>query len=170
MERIYLVMAALFAAFAPAASADDTPSPAAGPAPLVKIINFTADWCPNCRIVDPRIDEVLERQSPGEFELVELDMTDTWRASDEEKMAVFADVIRTADAHKAGYLWDWYGGRTGISVLIAADTGEPISCITAALDTDQIDFRFAEARILALRAPAGLRKPEGPACPPPMNG
>ncbi len=146
--------------------------PAAQPdsGPIVKIINFTADWCPNCRIVDPRIDEVLERQTPGEFELVELDMTKTWRASDEEKMAVFADVIRTADAHQAGYLWDWYGGRTGISVLIAADTGEPISCITAALDTDQIDFRFAEARILTLRAPAGLRKPEGPACPPPMNG
>ncbi|MEL6754105.1 MAG: thioredoxin family protein [Pseudomonadota bacterium] len=162
-----VAFAALVFGFAHAELAD---RPEAEPDPIVKIINFTADWCPNCRIVDPRIDEVLERQVEGEFELVELDMTRTWRASDEEKMAVFADVIRTADAHKAGYLWDWYGGRTGITVLIAADTGEPISCITAALDTDQIDFRFAEARILALRAPPGARKPDGPACPPPMNG
>lgn len=144
-------------------------TPLARAEPVVKIINFTADWCPNCQIVDPRIAEVLERQTEGEFEYIELDMTETKRTDEDTRNRVLAEAIRTADAHQAGYLWDWYGGYTGIAVLIAADNGEPISCVNRVMDVDEIDFRFAEARILALRAPAGARKPQGPDCPPPMN-
>lgn len=157
-----VLLAALFAGLALLA-------PRASAEPIVKVINFTADWCPNCQILDPRIAEVLERQAEGEFEYIELDMTRTVRASEETRMEVFADAIRTADSHQAGYLWDWYGGITGMAVLIAADNGEPISCLNRGLSVEDIDFRFAEARILALRAPAGARKPQGPDCPPPMN-
>lgn len=135
--------------------------------PVVKIINFTADWCPNCRIVDPRIDEALARLDSTDFELVEVDMTDTKRVPDEVRDATVIEAIRLVDSHQAGYVWDWYGGLTGISTVIAADNGEPISCIAAQLSVDEIEFRLTEARILALRAPAGMRKPQGPDCPHP---
>ncbi len=137
--------------------------------PVVKVINFTAEWCPNCRIVDPRIDEAIKRFPDDEIELVDLDMTETWRAGDEKKLRVFADAIRLADSHQAGYLWDWYGGVTGLSAIISADNGEPISCINRALSVDEIEFRLKEAKVLTLKAPAGRRKPQGPDCPPPMN-
>ncbi|NBC20892.1 MAG: thiol reductase thioredoxin [Alphaproteobacteria bacterium] len=152
------------------AGAQEGGAPAPADEPVIKVINFTADWCPNCRIVDPRIDEAIARFPDGQIELVELDMTDTKRAGDEKKLRVFADAIRLADRHQAAYLWDWYGGVTGLSAIISADNGEPISCINRALSVDEIEFRLNEAKILTLKAPAGRRKPRGPDCPPPMKG
>lgn len=137
--------------------------------PVVKVINFTADWCPNCRVVDPRIAEALTRFPDGEIDYVELDLTGARGGDQERKLAVFADAIRLAERHQAGYLWDWYGGVTGLSAIIAADNGEPISCINRALSVDQIEFRLKEASILARKAPPGARKPDGPDCPAPMN-
>ena len=135
--------------------------------PVVKIINFTADWCPNCAVVDPRIEEALARLDSPAFELVVVDMTDTKRTPAEVRDAAIIDAIRLVDSHQAGYVWDWYGGLTGLSTIIAADNGEPISCIAAQLSVDEIEFRLKEARILGEKAPAGLRKPQGPDCPHP---
>lgn len=167
--RIFAPLLAVTFYFCPLALAQASGETSKTADPVVKVINFTADWCPNCRIVDPRINEAIERFSDGEIELVELDMTDTWRAGDETKLRVFADAIRLADSHQAGYLWDWYGGVTGLSAIISADNGEPISCINRALSVDEIEFRLKEAKVLTLKAPAGRRKPQGPDCPPPMN-
>ena len=137
--------------------------------PVIKVIRFTADWCPNCRVIDPRIDAAIEQFPAGLIEVVDLDMTETLGADDLEKLRIFADAIRLAERHKAAYLWDWYGGVTGMSAIIAADNGEPISCINRALSRQDIVFRLREARILTNKAPPGGRKPRGPDCPAPMN-
>lgn len=138
--------------------------------PVLRIINFTADWCPNCRVLDPRLAEALEAFPEDEIELVNLDMTKARSGSDQMTVInTHNDAIRRADSVKAGYLWDWYGGRTGIAVVIAADNGEPISCFMRVLSVDDIKDRLKIARILALRAPPGQRKPQGPDCPAPMN-
>lgn len=138
--------------------------------PILKIVNFTADWCPNCQILNPRMDEAVARFAPGEIEIVDLDLTAATRRADEEtRQRATIDAIRAADRHQAGYLWDWYGGITGLAAIVAADTGEPIACMNRALSVDQIETRLEHARILALKAPAGARKPEGPDCPPPMR-
>ena len=138
--------------------------------PILKIINFTADWCRNCRILDPRIDEALLGFEDGAIEVVRLDMTNAGRgASPEQKLATQADAIRLADANGAGYLWDWYGGATGIAVAIAADNGEPITCFQRTLTAKQIEERLNLAKILAERAPPGRRKPNGPDCIPPIK-
>lgn len=160
--KLHSLIALAFVSAAPFAQADEARDP------VVKVINFTADWCPNCRIVDPRIDEAIARFPQGEIELVRLDLTDTRRTDMETTNRTIVDAIRLADSHQAGYLWDWYGGNTGISVIISADNGEPISCVMAMMDVDDIEYRLTEARILTLRAPAGRRKPQGPDCPPPM--
>lgn len=138
--------------------------------PILKIINFTAEWCPNCRVLNPEIDAALMDVPAGEVELVNLDMTRAGRrATEPERNAAFADAIRLANAHKATYLWDWYGGVTGIAVIISADNGEPISCINRLLDADQIEARLIEASILSKRREPGTRMPEGPDCPPPLH-
>jgi len=138
--------------------------------PVVKIVNFTADWCPNCQILNPALDNALTRFAEDEVELVNLDMTNaSRRASNEQTARTWADAIRTAQSHRAGYLWDWYGGVTGIAAIISADNGEPISCLNRTFDEQAIEARIREAMTLATRRTPGTRKPEGPECPPPIR-
>lgn len=138
--------------------------------PVLKIINFTAEWCPNCQVLNPEIDAALKEFPAGAIELVNLDMTRAGSsASAYEKHAAFSDAIRLADSHSAAYLWAWYGGATGIAAIISADNGEPISCLNRLLDADAIEARLREASILSARRAPGTRMPNGPDCPPPLN-
>lgn len=138
--------------------------------PVVKIINFTADWCPNCQILNPAMNNALTNFPEGEIEVVNLDMTHAGRGSSEaQRLGVYADAIRLADSHQAGYLWDWYGGVTGIAAIISADNGEPISCINRVLDEAGIEARLREAQIISKRRTPGTRMPQGPDCPPPLR-
>lgn len=142
---------------------------AASAQPVVKVVNFTADWCPNCAVLNPMLDEAIDRFDAGQIEQVDLDLTDIAEADDETRQRVFLDAIALAQEHQAGYLWEWYPGVTGLAAIISADNGEPISCVNRALTTDEIAARLEEALVLALRAPAGRRKPAGPDCPPPID-
>ncbi len=137
------------------------------PAPIVKVINFTADWCPNCQVLDPRLDEALSRFEPGEIQKVDLDLTASQSDDPAMRQAAFRAATERAAEHDVAYLWDWYGGVTGLAVFVAADNGEPLSCADRSLTVDEIAQRLREAMVLSLRAPAGSRKPDGPDCPPP---
>jgi len=138
--------------------------------PVVKIINFTADWCPNCQILNPAMSNALTNFPEGEIEVVNLDMTHAGRGSSEaQRLGIYADAIRLADNHQAGYLWDWYGGVTGLAAIISADNGEPISCINRVLDEAGIEARIREAQIISKRRAQGTRMPHGPDCPPPLR-
>lgn len=134
--------------------------------PVLKVINFTADWCPNCQILNPRLDEAIEAFDEGSIERVDLDVTRMRRgASPIERADVQMQMLKLADTHQAAYLWDWYGGVTGIAVAIAADNGEPITCFMRPMKADEIKDRLNLARILAENGKPGTRKPNGPDCP-----
>ncbi|MEM6410211.1 MAG: thioredoxin domain-containing protein [Pseudomonadota bacterium] len=138
--------------------------------PIVKVINFTADWCPNCQILNPALYNALTRFEDGEVELVNLDMTNAGRrASESEAAQAWSDAMNLAHSHQAFYLWDWYGGVTGIAAIISADNGEPIACVNRTFDESAIEGRIREAIILSERRIPGSRKPDGPECPPPMR-
>ena len=138
--------------------------------PVLKIVNFTAEWCPNCQILIPAMSNALTEFPEGEIEIINLDMTYAGRGSSElQRNAVYADAIRLADNHQAGYLWDWYGGVTGLAAVISADNGEPISCLNRILDERQIADRLREATIISRRRTPGTRMPQGPDCPPPLR-
>ena len=134
--------------------------------PTVKIINFTADWCPNCQILNPRLDEAIEAFEAGSVARVDLDVTRIRRTlTPVEQAAIETELLLLANEHKAAYLWDWYGGITGIAVAISADTGEPITCFMRPMTTKQIRGYLKLAKILAEKGTPGQRKPEGPDCP-----
>ncbi|GAB5458741.1 MAG: hypothetical protein Hens3KO_17710 [Henriciella sp.] len=138
--------------------------------PALKVINFTADWCPNCVALNPRIDEAMSQFPEGEITRIDLDMTAAGPgSSDIQKIDTAAIAIRLAHTHQARYLWDWYGGATGIAVVIAADNGEPLSCIQRPMKSDEIAERLELAKILATSGQPGARKPDGPDCPPPTQ-
>lgn len=139
--------------------------------PSVKIINFTAKWCPLCRMLDPRLSDAVDQFADHGVILVELDMTRLTRSEDDAQKALIAQLQALTAAHKAAYLWDWYAGHAGIAVIIAGDNGEPLACITTALSTSQIEDRLQESVILAEKVKQGQRRPNGTDCPPPMpNG
>lgn len=139
--------------------------------PVIKIINFTADWCPNCQILNPRMDEAMEAFEDGAIERVDLDVTNARRGTPMiDRLAVQTDAIKLAGEHNAAYLWDWYGGVTGIAVAVAADTGEPLTCFMRPMTATDIQDRLELAKILTEHGKPGARKPEGPDCPAPMRG
>ena len=139
--------------------------------PVLKIINFTADWCPNCQILNPRLDEAIEAFEPGAIQRVDLDVTDMrGNTSLIERTAIQTDVIVLAGEHQAAYLWDWYGGVTGIAVAVSADNGEPLTCFMRPMKAEDIEDRLKLAKILAEKGTPGARKSEGPDCPAPMRG
>ena len=135
----------------------------------VKIINFTADWCPNCRALNPKMAEAVERFEVGDVRLIDLDHTGFKGADEWAGIQLTNKILKQMDAHQAVYLWDWYGGRTGIAVVVASDNGEPLTCFNNGMTVDQIEARIKQSITLATKAPPGLRRPEGPECPPPMN-
>lgn len=138
--------------------------------PSLKIINFTADWCPNCQVLNPRIDDAIAQFANSDIERVDLDMTAAGRGSDDaQKIDTASEAIRLAQSHQARYLWDWYGGATGIAVVISADNGEPLSCFQRPMTSEEISKRLELAKILAESGEPGTRKPNGPDCPPPLG-
>ena len=142
--------------------------PSAGD-PAVKIVNFSANWCPLCRVLDPRLADAANRFADQGVTLVEVDMTGLNRSDDDRQRQLVAQLQALTAAHGAGYLWDWYGGHAGIAIIIAADNSEPLSCITTALSTSQIEDRLQESLVLANRVRPGHRRPTGTDCPPPMS-
>ncbi|MEO0883976.1 MAG: thioredoxin family protein [Pseudomonadota bacterium] len=138
--------------------------------PVVKVINFTADWCPNCQILNPAIENALTRFDENQIELVNLDMTNAGRRASQDNISqTWTEALRLAHQHQVLYLWSWYGGITGLAAIVSADTGEPIACVTRSFDEDAIHARLQEAITLTTRRAPGARKPDGPECPPPVN-
>lgn len=139
--------------------------------PVVKVINFTADWCPNCQILNPRLDEAISAFPTGSIERIDLDVTPIRRRSSAlEKAALETELLQQAGAHKAAYLWNWYGGLTGLAVAVAADTGEPIACFMRPMKAEDIENSLKLAKILAERGKPGTRAPERWDCPEPLRG
>ena len=157
--RALLVAAMIVGLLAPMASFAEAP---------VKIVNFTADWCASCRDFEPKFARALEDYSYADVELVTVDLTNL-RAGPASKQATIEASKALLRFHDAEYLWDWYGGFTGMAVMIASDTGEPISCVDRAYSAKQISDRIKLAGVLARHAAPGRRRPDGADCPPPLR-
>ncbi|MEM5518493.1 thioredoxin domain-containing protein [Henriciella sp. AS95] len=134
----------------------------------VKIVNFTADWCASCHVFEPKFARALENYTVDDVELITVDLTHL-RSGEDSKAATIRASKALLGFHKAAYLWDWYGGYTGLAVMIAADTGEPISCVDKSYSTKQISDRIKLAGILATKAAPGRRRPDGADCPAPLR-
>lgn len=134
----------------------------------VKVVNLTADWCVSCRVFEPKLSRALESVTDEDVELVTIDLTHL-RSGSESRQATIDASKALLSFHKADYIWDWYGGYTGMAILIASDTGEPISCVDKRHSVEMIENRLDLADVLARRAAPGRRRPDGADCPPPLR-
>ncbi|WP_306252398.1 thioredoxin domain-containing protein [Parvularcula sp. IMCC14364] len=122
----------------------------------IYLVSFTADWCPNCRVLDPKMEEALGRFSDGQIEHIVLDMTDA-----ETREQSFLKVDGTVFA---GVYGD-HLGVTGIGILTAPDSGEKIACVTREQSTEEIVEIFRVAREIVLTEPALQRQTGLGMCP-----
>ncbi len=149
------------AAFAAAAAVIATAAPAASE-PVLKIINITAEWCPNCHLFEPQLAAALRGYSSDDVEVVNLDLT---ILRTDGKATAYAKAADLAERHRAGAFWRRYEGVTGLAGIVAADTGELMICLHKGFDAADIADFLDQAHILALRREPGRRMPDGPWCP-----
>ena len=122
----------------------------------VTLVNLTADWCPNCQVLDPRLDAAMDKVDPNEVARLELDFTDN-----DTRTEAYERVNGTLMANPyADFL-----GVTGLGILVASDSGETIECLTAAMTEEVILGRIAAAIDTAKSKPVGKRDMGSFFCP-----
>ena len=140
------VIIALFAISAPMASAQD-----------VTLVSFTAEWCPNCKILDPRIEQAMQQVDREQVDHVVLDFTD-----DARREAAYETINGTLLANP----YADYVGVTGLGVLMATDSGETIDCVNATMTSSVIVDRIQAAWRRVETTPIGKRSAQSLFCPP----
>ena len=93
--------------------------------PDVYVVMFRADWCPPCKIVEPRLADALQSLRDPKIEFVNIDISGgygDWNAN-----AVFdRGIVRQYN--------DWMG-VTGFAAIIDGDTKQTLGCVNMEYDT-----------------------------------
>jgi thiol-disulfide isomerase/thioredoxin len=111
-----------------AAPAEMPVQPADNEAKIISVRMY-ADWCGNCKVLDEKVDK-LKTSFDGEPVLfLQLDQTDDFRTKQASMLASKLSLDR---------VWNTYKGRTGMMLLVNADTGELLEEISHTWDSDKI--------------------------------
>lgn len=130
--------------------------------PALRIVSFTADWCPTCRVLDPRIEDAIRLLNTHDIVLSQFDLSDRSTEGTDDVAAVQSELALNWGVDE---IWSRYNGRTGFAVIAAFDTGEALGCLGLGMDAE----RMRQSLDLALRvvdsATPGERPSIGPECP-----
>ncbi len=125
--------------------------------PELYVVNFTADWCPNCKVLDPALYKALENVDKSRVKHIAFDMTTP------------AKTNQTFDLVNGTVLAGVYGdylGITGVVVMIAGDSGEKIDCATRLVSSEVIEASIENSLDIVRNRPAGTRTTDSYFCPP----
>jgi thiol-disulfide isomerase/thioredoxin len=111
-----------------------------GRKPEVVAVTFASAWCTACKILQPRLAEVIPGFAGEPVKFVDLDFTFGQRGEVEDKAA----------AEGLAEIYPRFKGATGFTLLIDRDTGEIIDSLT--IDHSKSAMRAAIAQALALAA------------------
>ncbi len=139
------------------ASANDLSSSTISAPAAVQAILFRADWCSNCHILEPILEQAMAQVNGVPVELVVLDFTNAER---------WDQSIETALDHNVVKIYNAYAGITGLVVLTASDTGERIGCFNRTFSAPAMVHAMKQAVITAESAPPGQRDGQSMFCPP----
>lgn len=113
--------------------------------PEVVAATFASAWCASCKILQPRLAEVMPDFADKPVKFVELDFT-------------FGQTGAVEDQARAEGLEDIYPrfkGATGFTLLVDRETGEIIDSLT--VDHSKPAMRAAIAQALAVAARGGVQ-------------
>ncbi len=139
MRFSFILLAALAVLFTPAAlqaDSDTASTHLAEERPRLVAARFTAAWCSQCRILEPRLDDVWPAYEDANLERVRFDFTLPPRRGAMRQRAVEAGIEDLYSQHE---------GRTGFLVLLDRETGEVLEMITTEHDRDAISAAFDRA-------------------------
>ena len=127
----------------------------------VYLVNFTAEHCTACKVLDPKLDKATDGVDPAHMQRVELDFS-TRQTSQTAYERVNGTLLANPYAD--------YVGITGIGVLTAADSGETIECLVAGM-SPEVMKKYIDMSVKVVRdTPVGLRGQNSLFCPPPNTG
>ncbi|VAW01992.1 hypothetical protein MNBD_ALPHA06-1892 [hydrothermal vent metagenome] len=159
MFRFLIVFLGLVSSFGFASSAQaDQPSyDGSRGNPVVRAVYFHADWCANCRILQPELDKAKVSGKNLPVQHITLDFTNpqTWDAAIE--IALDNNVVAAYNA---------YAGTTGLVVLVAGDTGEQIDCVNRLYTAPAMVHAFENAVQRVRSTQPGNRNTGSIVCPP----
>ena len=119
-------------------SADLEPDYTHAGAPEVVAATFYATWCSPCRILEPRLSDVIPSFADKPVKFVKLDFTFGKRA----EIEAFAQDEGLADVYRQ------FGGASGFTLLVDRETGEVIDMLT--MDHSSRAMRAAIAQAIAV--------------------
>lgn len=143
-------------------------TPAASAAgPKIQVVNFTADWCPVCRIFDPRLESAIETFDRRDVEVVRIDLTVTKTGTREQKDRFWAGFYNDMRSSGMMVIHKGYNGYpyTGYAAVIAADTKEPIVCFKGTVSASLIRRELEAAIERVVTTPPGQRRTAYSNCP-----
>ncbi len=109
--------------------------PAAAQSAKVIALSFYADWCPGCKALKPKLEDLMQSASTQPCLFVRLDQTDKQSRQAEYMLA----------ALRLGDLWKTNAGKTGFVLLVDAKSGKVVSTLTADQDADAMRAALASA-------------------------
>ncbi len=123
---------------------------------LVRAAYFHADWCGNCRQIQPILQQAKKDAQALPIQHLTLDFSNakTWDAA-----------METALENNIVSMYNGYAGTTGMVVLIAADTGERIGCLNRMFDAAAMVKVFEAAIKRVNTTPPGSRDAGSALCP-----
>ena len=121
MKRLFLIYLASLLGFTGLAS---TPAQAqqfqAQVRPDLYVVMFRADWCPPCKVVEPRLENVLANLGDPGIEYITIDIT--------TPLASEASAHRAFDRNIVYHYNRWLG-VTGFAAIIDATTKKSLGCV-----------------------------------------
>ena len=129
--------------------------------PSVRVVAFTANWCPTCQVLDPRIQAAIRASAPDRIVLSEFDFSDAKRDNSNQLNRENAE---RALAWKIEDIWNSYKGRIGFAVITALDTGETLGCLSPRMTAERMRQRLELAVRMSTETPQGSRKSIGEDC------
>ncbi len=106
--------------------------------PEIVAATFASEWCPACKVLEPKLAEVIPEFAGEPVTFIEFDFTFGERK----------DLAELADAHGVGEIYARNKGATGFTLLIDADTGEIIDTLT--MNFSEKAMRAAIARAISI--------------------
>ena len=147
MLRKALALAALLAA--PAAVAQV-------PNPDLYVVMFRADWCPPCKVVEPRLDTALSTLRDPGIEYVEIDISHPSLGEIGAHRAFDRNIVPQ---------YNRWLGLTGFAAIIDATNKQTLGCVNMLYDEQSMATHIRNLKTYAVADQASLDL----TCPEPNN-
>ena len=117
-------------------------SASAMPQPDLYVVMFRADWCPPCKVVEPRLDTALGNLRDPGIEYVEIDISNPSLSELGAHAAFDRDIVDQ---------YNRWLGLTGFAAIIDATTKQTLGCVNTLYDDQAMTAHIRNLKTYAVR-------------------